>query len=199
MSLELALLTNRIETNHLERLKRSKSKLAEYKRFKDYLKENNISSTAILLGDDLQWAKVDSNHQILETYFEARSDKLLRDPRDLKIIENRFPYNFESNISHLLVWTKVPIESDPTSPRGDISTYTRKLINKYIWNTFVKGLGIPESNIIWFRNWHALQSIRELSHIHVLIKDLSPEQLSRIKGTPGVPLSDDDYIELAQL
>lgn len=98
-------------------------------------------------------------------------------------------------MTHLLVWTKVPIVPDPSSSKGDISAYTRRLINKYIYKTFVEELGISETNIIWYRNWHALQSIRELSHIHVLIKDLTTEQLKQVKGTPGTLLTNKDYIE----
>jgi len=186
-------------TNRIDKFRRSPSKAEEYQRFKDYLKSNNISSTAILLGEDLNWAKVDSNYKILETYLDAKSDKLLNHKDDIKIILNKFPYNFEPNVTHLLIWTKVPIEADPDCPKGDISSSTRKLINKYVQKTFVQGLGIPPENIVWFRNWRALQSIKDLSHIHVLVKDLPSEQLHSILNTPGAPLENSDYIEAAQL
>lgn len=141
----------------------------------------------------MKWAKLDSNHQIVEQYTTARSSKLLGDPEDIRIVENKFPYYFEPDVSHLLVWTKLAIESDPSSDKGDISTYTKHLIDKYICKTFVDALGIPRENILWFRNWHGLQSIRELSHIHVLIKGLTPEQKTQLICSPGVPLTEEDY------
>ncbi|CCH45081.1 hypothetical protein BN7_4659 [Wickerhamomyces ciferrii] len=185
-----------IETNRLELLKRSKSCMQQYRDFKDDLSRRGISRTAILLGDDLHWAKVDSNYQILETYLKPSSPKLLNSADDICIILNRFPYHFTPDIVHLIVWTKVHIENDADSDKGDISKYTRDLIDLYIDKTFVQNLGLSRDNIVWFRNWSALQSIKDLSHIHVLTKGLDEAQLRQILGTPGCPLNEEDYKKL---
>jgi hypothetical protein len=181
------------EKNNLEQFKRSREGELKYKQFKDGLKARGIDKTALLLGHELNWAKLDAEGKIVETYMEPKSTKLLNSPDDILIVPNKFPYNFDPRVSHLLVWTKVSIESDPESPQGDISMYTRQLIERYIDKTFVQWLGIPRGRILWFRNWSALQSVENISHIHVLIYDMDPVLKHQVCGSCGVPLSPRDY------
>lgn len=58
---------------------------------------------------------------------------------------------------------------------------SRKLIDAFVNRTFVRRLELEGSadadeRVLWFKNWGALQSVRGLEHIHVLVRDV-PEAI----------------------
>lgn len=106
---------------------------------------------------------------------------------------------FEKQVTHLCIWTKFRIPADPTSPIGDISKKTRQIIEKYLTKTFVEKYGIEWSDILWFKNWESLQSVKRLSHIHVLIKGLDQEMIEDMLYGPGVPLTIEELEQIEQL
>lgn len=74
------------------------------------------------------------------------------------------------------MWTKTPIAVD--SATGDVTTDSRKLILDFVRNTFAEpldalfGQGHGKEHVLWFKNWVALQSVRGVDHIHVLLRDV---------------------------
>lgn len=182
---------NIVGTNDLDVFARSRLQTGKYLAFKRLLRLQDTTVYKHLLTKSLGWAAEEQVKGIVDSDIKVASsgDGIFSNAADLKIIRNDFPYYFEENVAHLCVWTKQPILSDPQSSVGDLSSETRATIEKYICQTFVKYAGIPRENLLWFRNWEALQSVREISHVHVLAKDISSEQLSLLLGTPGVPLS----------
>lgn len=66
----------------------------------------------------------------------------------------------------------------------------RLLIDDFVRHTFVERLASemgaeklagygnagPVQRVLWFKNWTALQSVRALEHIHVLVRDV-PEKI----------------------
>lgn len=184
-----------VKTNTLEKFARSAAQTTSYHRFKAALKEAKTSVFKFLLVNQLKWYDPAVNNMIpvdqidqLEDHeitIKAASDKLFGDASDVKILPNHFPYYFPSDVRHLCVWLKTRIQNDPKSPYGDISLETREEIETYIVRTFVEGLGIPRSNICWFRNWEALQSVKLISHIHVIVKGMSDDQASKVLYGPG--------------
>lgn len=70
--------------------------------------------------------------------------------------ENEFPYYFERDISHDLLWSEQELSISEIE----------SLISKYK----------PESEVIWFRNPVELQSIPDLWHIHILSKEKSVQK-----------------------
>lgn len=135
---------------------------------------------------------------------EPKGQKLFQDQRDFKIIENDFPYNFTQEIIHVCVWTKLAIESDPESQIGDVTPYIKKVLERYVEKTFVEHLGFAHNDVLWFRNYPFLQSVKDLSHIHVLLRlsrggeyddDLQSKKklMSALQGQSIVPLEEADY------
>lgn len=106
--------------------------------------------------------------------FDHISDIPFANPRDFAVLRNDWPYGFESGITHLVVWTKTPIETDQT--RGDVTPASRQVIKDFVQRYFVAELEGGEERVQWFKNWVSLQSVRGLDHIHVLVKD-APEGL----------------------
>lgn len=184
-----------VSTNHLEKFARSAAQTDSYHRFKAALKEASTTVFKFLLVNQLKWYDPKQNGGLPveqigqlrdeEVTVHAASDQLFGDASDVMVLPNHFPYYFPSNVRHLCVWLKTRIPNDPHSPYGDISPATRQEIEAYVTRTFVDGLGIPRENICWFRNWEALQSVKLISHIHVIVKDMSDAQQDEVLHGPG--------------
>ncbi|GMG21071.1 unnamed protein product [Ambrosiozyma monospora] len=181
-----------VNSDSLDCFYRSEQVLFDYHRYKCEMQKNGIDSTTDLLVNHLQWAP-DSSMQlpskyILDQLVHYKDARPFANKDDMIITKNLFPYYFKGNVTHLCVWLKSPMLPDPNSSVGDISIHDKQLIEAYINETFVKWLGVPREDLIWFKNWTELQSIRPIPHIHVIIKNLTKEQFDRVIRTPGVPL-----------
>lgn len=179
-----------VQTNDLEGFARSKRQTEQYMAHKELLRVMDSTIFKYLLTNSLGWAAEKQVNGIMDADIKIASsgDEIFSNPTDLKIIYNDFPYYFEENVAHLCIWSKQPIPSDPKSSVGDLSVETRATIEQYIYQTFVEYAGIPRENLLWFRNWDSLQSVREISHVHVIIRYISNEQLDLLLGTAGIPL-----------
>ncbi|KAE8153772.1 hypothetical protein BDV25DRAFT_148778 [Aspergillus avenaceus] len=96
------------------------------------------------------------------------------DPSDYKILRNDWPYGFTPGIAHIVVWLRTPVAVKEEN--GDVTEESRALIEAFVERTFVErlqreGFG-GSANVLWFKNWTALQSVRSLEHIHVLVRDV---------------------------
>lgn len=85
----------------------------------------------------------------------------------------------DPGIDHLVIWLRTPIEV--TEDEGRMTEASRALIQRFVDGTFVRRLrdeGVidPEKSVLWFKNWTALQSVRSVEHVHVLLRDV-PEKL----------------------
>ncbi|PVH18214.1 uncharacterized protein CXQ87_001132 [Candidozyma duobushaemuli] len=155
--------------------------LDAYLAFKRLLKQQNSTVFRHIVTQTLGWRRLEELDGVKDDKItvEASGDPIFTNPDDLKIVRNDFPYYFEDDVTHLCVWTKKKIESDPNSSIGDLSQETRNIIERYVDQTF---------NLVWFRNWEALQSVKEISHVHVVVKGMTREQVAQVLGTPGIPL-----------
>lgn len=187
-----------VKHNELEVFARSAQTTEKYHAFKRQLSEANSTVFKHLVVNTLHWRTQEQVDLIpdAEIVVPNSGSKLFTNASDLKVVQNDFPYYFEDDVAHLCVWTKKRIESDPNSALGDLSAASRALIEKYVTKTFVDGLGVPRENLVWFRNWEALQSVREISHVHVVVKGLTAEQYESVVGGPGVPLTEEDLESL---
>lgn len=77
-----------------------------------------------------------------------------------------------------MVWTKCSIPTAP--PKGDLTPEARALIDRYVKATFADRLG--EDNVLWFKNWASIQSVRSVEHIHVLLRRVKEDLLSEWVG-----------------
>lgn len=179
-----------VRYNDLDAFARLGAQTESYLAFKRLLKQQNLTVFRHIVTQTLGWRRLEELDGVKDDKItvEASGDPIFTNPDDLKIVRNDFPYYFEDDVTHLCVWTKKKIESDPNSSIGDLSQETRNIIERYVDQTFVKGLGIPRENLVWFRNWEALQSVKEISHVHVVVKGMTREQVAQVLGTPGIPL-----------
>lgn len=96
------------------------------------------------------------------------------------VLPNHFPYSFEPGIVHVVVWIRA------SSANAD-SAAEHARIEAYVVNTFCEGLGLARSRVAWFKNGTALQSVPQLQHFHVLLRDPPMDRLEQLYGTGGVP------------
>lgn len=195
---------NIVGENRLEKFARSVHRTEKYHDFKHQLQQKNYTIFKHLLNNELKWYDPKDNgglewDQIISEgipdnhiVINPASYKLFSNKSDLKIVPNHFPYYFEEDVVHLCVWSKLRIDSDENSPIGDISPATREIIDKYVCKTFVDGLGIARENLVWFRNWEALQSVKSISHLHVVVKGMTDEQLEKVLYQSGEVLTAND-------
>jgi len=107
--------------------------------------------------------------------FTCSSSVPFANTSDYKVLTNDWPYGLTPDITHIVVWSKTPIPTDEKT--GDVTDESRRIIREFVSKTFVKKLNGDEGRVMWFKNWVALQSVRALEHVHVLVKDASKEDL----------------------
>lgn len=177
-----------VELNELELFSRSAEQTQRYQEFKKGLKLRGITIFQYLLCHQLDWYKPEDNgnKSIEEIEYDSQivikpeGSKLFENDNDLKVLYNHFPYYFGPDVVHLCIWSKIPITADPESPFGDILPETRAQVDLYIDRIIVKRFGILRENLVWFKNWESLQSVKAISHIHVIIRGITTEQLKEL-------------------
>lgn len=108
--------------------------------------------------------------------FAPASDTPFADPSDYRVLINDWPYGFAPGIVHIVVWSRTPIPTDDEV--GDMTPEGREMVAGFVKRYFVDRLGPDgEDKVMWFKNWVALQSVRTVDHIHVLVRDVDQEVL----------------------
>ncbi|PHH76919.1 hypothetical protein CDD80_1093 [Ophiocordyceps camponoti-rufipedis] len=160
-----------IETNDLSALKRKPSDLSRYIKWTADMKKQYGSITAFILANRLPgtWG---------QPPLSPRSQIPLDDAADYKVLLNDWPYGLEAGISHLVVWSRTPIPTDPET--GDVTSKSRALIQDFVDRRFVNSLG--PGRVLWFKNWVTLQSVRSLEHFHVLVRGADEDLLAQWVG-----------------
>ncbi|KAH8879108.1 hypothetical protein GQ53DRAFT_756204 [Thozetella sp. PMI_491] len=155
-----------IETNNLQVLKRKPSDLRRYMKWTAETKSKFGSMTAYLLENRLPkaWGPIP---------FTPVSPIPFHEPSDYRVLANDWPYGFTPGITHIVVWSRTLIPTD--SETGDMTPESRQVVRDFVTRYFVEKLGPDgKDRVLWFKNWVALQSVRALEHIHVMVKDADP-------------------------
>ena len=108
------------------------------------------------------------------------------DREDYKILRNDWPYGCDPGIHHLVVWmkTKIPVDLED----GRLTESSKAMIDAFVEKVFVEPLFRMykrKDQVLWFKNWTALQSVAALEHFHVLVRDVSDEMLELWTGETG--------------
>ncbi|TGO07413.1 hypothetical protein BTUL_0279g00090 [Botrytis tulipae] len=154
-----------IATNNLSILKRKPSDLRRYMSWSTTIKAEYGSMMNYILKHRLPWGSPP---------FSYISSIPFENPSDYKILLNDWPYGLSKDVTHFVVWSKTPIATDDGN--GDVTDESRKIIEDFVKRTFADRLEGTD-RVMWFKNWVALQSVRALEHIHVLIKDVQKDDI----------------------
>ena len=117
--------------------------------------------------------------------FAVQNPTPFANANDLRIQRNDWPYGvFRADITHLIVWLKPRISTEPGT--GLMTSQSKVLAENFVKNTFVERLKEEgpgaEARVLWFKNWTALQSVRGLEHIHVLVRNVSDVVIAQWVG-----------------
>ncbi|KAL8388582.1 hypothetical protein RB595_009075 [Gaeumannomyces hyphopodioides] len=160
-----------IDNNKLEVLKRKPSDLRRYMKWTAETKAEYGSMTKYIMVHRLPkiWG---------EPPFKPVSPVPFQDSSDYRVLMNDWPYGLASGIAHIVVWSRTGIPTDPET--GDMTPESRRTVADFVERFFVATLGPGgENRVMWFKNWVALQSVRALEHIHVMVKDVEPAVLAK--------------------
>ncbi|KAL1867751.1 hypothetical protein VTK73DRAFT_4013 [Phialemonium thermophilum] len=159
-----------IEANNLSVLKRKPSDLRRYMKWTAETKAQYGSMTNYLLAHRLPkaWGRPP---------FTPLSAVPFQEPADYRVLVNDWPYGLTSDITHIVVWSRTLIPTDPET--GDMTPESRATVAAFVKRYFADRLGPGgQDRVLWFKNWVALQSVRTLEHIHVLVRDVDPVLLA---------------------
>jgi hypothetical protein len=129
------------------------------------------------MQERLRWQSLPLSTAKTGPVFELKNPTPFADPSDYKILPNDWPYGLAPGITHIVVWLKPRLESEPS--RGDLTPKSRAQLEEFVQKKFVdrvRDLPGPRDRVQWFKNWTALQSVPGLEHLHVLVRDV-PEQI----------------------
>ncbi|CAI7566395.1 hypothetical protein N7533_008103 [Penicillium manginii] len=150
------------------------------------------ASTETTPGSTPSPASASSTPAAIQSGVTFRNPRPFADPEDYKILRNDWPYGLDPGISHLVVWLRTPIPVQ--GEEGHLTDESRALIEDFVQRTFVDRLARdpqrrfqdPKSQILWFKNWVGLQSVRALEHVHILTRDVPEDILFEWSGETGV-------------
>lgn len=171
--------------NDLRILKRQPSELRRYHAWSTRTKAEYGPITKFVCNERLHWETIRESPETGPVF--AYKDSIpFQNPNDFKILLNDWPYGIAPDITHVVVWSKVPIPDQ--KPEGYLTTESATLISDFVQRTFVErlaaaGIDNPRDRVLWFRNWTGLQSVRGLEHIHLFLRNVSPDLLEEWTGS----------------
>ena len=170
--------------NNLSILKRKPSDLRRYITWTSQMKATFGSITSFVCSQRLFWRPLPSSSPEGGPLFACSSQIPYASASDYKILPNDWPYGISPDISHLVVWSKVRIPDQ--KPEGYLTPESTALVQDFVQRTFIDRLvsaQLAPDDVLWFRNWTGLQSVRGLEHIHVLVRDAPKDLLDEwIRG-----------------
>lgn len=168
------------------------------RRYREHRKSLNVDLATYVL-EKLQWSS--EKIRFLNKRYSTREQKIAASFSSktlFSVTRNDFPYDFEPNVHHLLVWSKIGLplyEDDSNGAEQDAETRSR--IEEFFRFNLEDRCGVSRADYCWFVNYSSLQSIRKISHIHLLVKTRDRELIEdQILGEPGLqPLLGIDGVE----
>lgn len=160
-----------IKDGDLPKIRRSSKGAEVYHAFKKTLQDKNITVVEHVMKQ-LNWDTKELDQLNNNYYFNdmLKTYAALGKRDYFQLLLNDFPYNFEPNVKHLLVWSKIrlPIYEDES-----INLRNKLLENRiedFLTKNVANKLNLNRSEYDWFINYTVLQSVAAVSHIHVLVK-----------------------------
>ncbi|OJD32258.1 uncharacterized protein BKCO1_3900047 [Diplodia corticola] len=178
-----------LAANALHLLTRSPSQTRAYLDWSLDVRARHGSLTDYLLRERLHWTP-SANDAHSGIAFDCADATPFANAADVRVLRNDWPYGLDEGIAHVCVWVKTPLEvvevgGGGEGAGGDLTAEARARVEAYVTETFRVPLGEGEAEadrgerVLWFKNWAALQSVRGVDHVHVLLRDAPPELLER--------------------
>ncbi|KAJ5307750.1 hypothetical protein N7476_008406 [Penicillium atrosanguineum] len=166
-----------IKTNRIDRFQRVPTDLRKYLEYTAHIKAQYGSVMRFVVKERLHWGNGDTDD------LRPRGSPFEFD-EDVCILYNDWPYGIDTDIVHLVVWTKFELTDDPAT--GELTREARDMIEQYVQRTF---RSVAAESVVWFKNWKSLKSVHAVEHFHVMLH--RPDMAFVAEITRGdVPLID---------
>ncbi|SSD61899.1 uncharacterized protein SCODWIG_03660 [Saccharomycodes ludwigii] len=169
-----------IEKGDISIFNRTPDVAEKYHKHKENVTRKGSNLMEFMVKYKLHW-DLNELQKLSEKYptDKDKIDAILSDKSLYTLIVNNFPYNFDHNVYHLCLWSKIYIPLYIDVEKDDSRDYYSKdpacqlKIQKF-WQMNLAELisecgGSKNVDYCWFINYPNLQSIRQISHIHILI------------------------------
>jgi len=143
--------------------------------------------THFVLRERLHWQPLPTSTSETGPLFDTDSDVPFGSANDFSILYNDWPYGISPGITHLVIWLKTRVAVE--GKEGYLTAESRDLIDEFVKRTFVDRVqddGSAEDNVMWFKNWVGLQSVRGVEHVHVLVRSVSQSILDEWTAPKGL-------------
>ncbi|OMP83912.1 hypothetical protein BK809_0001295 [Diplodia seriata] len=166
-----------LAANALDQLTRTPSQTRAYLDWSAAIRRQHGSILTYLLRERLRWTPTRLDPDIAFVCADPNGIPFAH-PDDVKVLRNDWPYGVEEGIVHLCVWLKTRLQLRDDG-QGDLTEEARGMVEAFVEKTFrgPVGEGVKGERVLWFKNWGALQSVRGVDHVHVLVRDAPPELL----------------------
>lgn len=146
-------LQSALQNNNYQKLYRSKQDKIIYDEYLKYIKNEWYSSSDIILADVFGFnINIDNNGRKYVNKSILNEQKII-----YKVMENKFPYNFDNNIVHYLIWI---LNGTVTQTLLDIGLET---IQKQHPHKLIK------NHVHWI-NPPIAKSILDVEHAHIVVE-----------------------------
>ncbi|SCU84944.1 LADA_0D04808g1_1 [Lachancea dasiensis] len=152
-----------IAAGELQLLQRTAQTTERYHKYKQELLQRNTTVVDVVVDEKLQW-----DRELLRQLALQHQDTptaILSSPTLYTLLPNDFPYDFPSEVHHLVLWSKLPIPLYVANSRQQVPA-VRDLIERFLRTNLER---YRVRTYAWFINYPHLQSVKTISHIHLLV------------------------------
>ncbi|SCU95041.1 LANO_0E09076g1_1 [Lachancea nothofagi CBS 11611] len=155
-----------IASGELQLLKRTQKTTEAYHSYKQALALRGTTVVDLVVNDKLCWDRQELA-KLAVKYPDAQTQAhvLLTDRALFSLLPNDFPYDFPATVHHLVLWSKIQIPLYRENSR-EMVPEVRETIEQFLASNLA---GYDLQGYAWFVNYPYLQSIKAISHIHVLL------------------------------
>lgn len=168
-----------IQNGKLELFVRKPEVTEQYRKHKENLKGTSLDDFIL---KQLNWNADELVKLNREDYAtdESKLERCFQSRELYQVMKNDFPYDFDSNIYHLVLWSKIrlPLYNETLTAQVDshgnnipvMNRATHDKIDAFLKYNLCDRLGVSGDNYCWFINYSSLQSIKSISHLHLLLR-----------------------------
>ncbi|SCU91723.1 LAMI_0E06986g1_1 [Lachancea mirantina] len=159
-----------VRTGKLDQLVRTPRVAQQYRVFRDELARKGSSLLNNILENRLHWSG--ESLAGLEAQYpdcDRQAVAFFSRPDLYAVLPNDFPYDLEADVHHLVVWSKVRIplyKQDKDDPCA-MDLVVRDKIDRFLQHNLAR---YALTEFVWFINYPHLQSVKTVSHVHVLVR-----------------------------
>ncbi|SCW03591.1 LAFE_0G13850g1_1 [Lachancea fermentati] len=178
-----------VQSGELQCLQRTPEMTEKYRRYKAQLEAEGTTIVDVIVERRLEWSRSELS-ELAARYVtvEQRTNAMLSAPELFKLLPNDFAYDLAPGLYHLVVWSKIAIPLYVSHASREQRPHVHDKIERFV-KTNLARFGVHD--YVWFINYPHLQSVKSVSHVHVMLRAESSEVIERMLREQLVPCGED--------